>query len=95
MKQHKYSKNCIWNPRKYAFREFNKHLNSFTKNVLDIIIIKCQDEILNNTTTINNSSYKNLYYLFLLLLLLPIIIISIITVAYECCFTTELIYLWE
>ena len=53
MKQHRYSENCICNPGLCVFCEFNKHLNSYTKNVFESLRITCHDETLNNTATIN------------------------------------------
>ena len=34
-----------------------EYLSDCTRNVVDNLIITCEDEILNNTTTINTSSY--------------------------------------
>lgn len=78
IKQHACNKNCIWNPS-ISSCKCDKHLNNYIKNVKDILIFACEDEIWNYAIIDTSLSTENLYYLFSLITIVIIILCANVT----------------
>ena len=53
--------------------ECDKHLNSYTKNIFDNLILTCEDKTLKNIAAVNTSSSLLLTFCLLLLQLITIV----------------------